>query len=140
MSKSSPPLLQSPLILLRIFRNLSLEDLDSCMRVCRSWNLLITKADRGLWQTLARAEVPESALHDKELFSSSMTYREKLRAFRHAFNPLDASRNTYIRTNGFTVHRQPIAQSTDGIRGKIGHMSGCAAYKIRWKGPLGTVR
>ena len=26
-------------------------------------------------------------------------------------------RNNYLRNNGFTVHRNPVAQSTDGIRG-----------------------
>ncbi|PIO70180.1 hypothetical protein TELCIR_07974, partial [Teladorsagia circumcincta] len=47
--------------------------------------------------------------------------------------------NNYVRANGFTVHRQPVAQSTDGIRGKIGVSQGVHAFDITWEGPLGTV-
>lgn len=86
---------------------------------------------------MAKKEIPESGLNDGELFSKSMSYKNRLRAFRFAFNPQDSSRHTFIRTNGFTVHRQPIAQSTDGIRGKIGVTSGVHSFQIAWKGPLG---
>ncbi|KAK6022167.1 50S ribosomal protein L3 [Ostertagia ostertagi] len=52
---------------------------------------------------------------------------------------VDILRNNYVRANGFTVHRQPVAQSTDGIRGKIGVSQGVHAFDITWEGPLGTV-
>lgn len=42
-----------------------------------------------------------------------------------------------MRTNGFTMHRQPVAQSTDGIRGKIGVSTGIHVFEITWEGPLG---
>lgn len=90
-----------------------------------------------MWLPLAKNEIPECGLNDSELFSKSTSYKNRLRAFRFAFNPQDASRNTFIRTNGFTVHRQPIAQSTDAIRGKIGVSSGVHSFQITWKGPLG---
>lgn len=35
--------------------------------------------------------------------------------------------------------RNPVAQSTDGCRGKIGFKSGRHAWEIIWEGPLGTV-
>lgn len=52
---------------------------------------------------------------------------------------IDCSRNVYVKKNGFTLHRNPIAQSTDGARGKIGFSEGRHAWEIWWEGPLGTV-
>ena len=49
------------------------------------------------------------------------------------------SRNIYIKSNGFTLHRNPVAQSTDGARGKFGFARGRHAWEIIWEGPLGTV-
>lgn len=126
-------------VLLPIFKNLSLADINSCLRVCRQWNTIIETSDRELWQSFARHEVPEQGLHDGELFPKGTSFKHRLRAFRFAWNPQDSSRNNFLRTNGFTVHRQPIAQSTDAIRGKLGVSSGVHAYHICWKGPLGTV-
>lgn len=48
-------------------------------------------------------------------------------------------RNAYIKTNGFTMHRNPIAQSTDGVRAKHGFNSGRHCWEVWWDGPLGTV-
>lgn len=35
--------------------------------------------------------------------------------------------------------RNPVAQSTDGARGKIGFRQGRHAWEVIWEGPLGTV-
>jgi len=48
------------------------------------------------------------------------------------------SRNNYVLNNGFSVHRHPVAQSTDGIRSKKGVSSGIHAWDLVWEGPLGT--
>lgn len=37
------------------------------------------------------------------------------------------------------VRRNPVAQSTDGSRGKIGFRQGRHAWEVMWEGPLGTV-
>lgn len=37
------------------------------------------------------------------------------------------------------MHRNPIAQSTDGARTKIGFSEGRHAWEVWWEGPLGTV-
>ena len=66
----------------------------------------------------------QEALQSSELLSSLPTYKSKLRAFCHAWNPEDCSKNIYIKSNGFTLHRNPVAQSTDGARGKIGFRTG----------------
>ncbi|CAH2246474.1 F-box SPRY domain-containing 1 [Pelobates cultripes] len=63
----------------------------------------------------------------------------KVRAFQHGFSSSDCSRNVYIKKNGFTLHRNPIAQSTDGARTKIGFSEGRHAWEVWWEGPLGTV-
>ncbi|EPB72072.1 ribosomal protein L3 [Ancylostoma ceylanicum] len=95
--------------------------------------------DSTVWRTLAQRKVSESALADPYLLSELTSYKKKLRAFYYAWNPNDVSKNNYVRANGFTVHRQPVAQSTDGVRGKIGVSQGVHAFDITWEGPLGTV-
>ncbi|KAG7259562.1 hypothetical protein CRUP_027138 [Coryphaenoides rupestris] len=62
-----------------------------------------------------------------------------LKSYQHALSTHDCSRNVYVKKNGFTLHRNPIAQSTDGARGKIGFSEGRHAWEIWWEGPLGTV-
>jgi len=74
-----------------------------------------------------------------DLLLSVPTYKAKLRAFYHAWNPLDSSRHIYIKPNAFTLHRNPVAQSTDGARAKIGFEAGRHVWEIMWEGPLGTV-
>ncbi|KHJ93906.1 DNA-directed RNA polymerase II subunit RPB2 family protein [Oesophagostomum dentatum] len=95
--------------------------------------------DSTVWRSLAQKMVSESALADPYLLSELTSYKKKLRAFYYAWNPNDVSKNNYVRANGFTVHRQPVAQSTDGVRGKIGVSQGVHAFDITWEGPLGTV-
>lgn len=41
-----------------------------------------------------------------------------------------------VRSHNF---RNPVAQSTDGSRGKIGFRQGRHAWEVMWEGPLGTV-
>jgi F-box protein 45 len=45
----------------------------------------------------------------------------------------------YLSMRKFTVHRNPVAQSTDGARGKIGFKAGRHCWEVWWEGPLGTV-
>lgn len=37
------------------------------------------------------------------------------------------------------TYRNPVAQSTDACRGKIGFKQGRHAWEVIWEGPLGTV-
>jgi len=125
-------------ILAHIFSYLSVPDLACCAQICRHWNLVFEHYDLDIWSHHVKKEVPSSALSDHSLFSNLQNCKEKLRAFRFAWNPLDCSRNTFVRTNCFTAQRQPVAQSTDGIRGKIGVSQGIHCWEIIWEGPLGT--
>ncbi|NXY50561.1 FBSP1 protein, partial [Ceuthmochares aereus] len=63
----------------------------------------------------------------------------QVRAFHHAFPPHDCSRNVYIKKNGPPLHRNPIAQSTDGAPPQIGFSEGRHAWEVPPQGPLGTV-
>lgn len=65
-----------------------------------------------------------------DLLLSVPSYKAKLRAFYHAWNPLDSSRHIYIKPNAFTLHRNPVAQSTDGARAKIGFECGRHIWEI----------
>ncbi|KAI3422477.1 hypothetical protein GPALN_012985 [Globodera pallida] len=125
-------------VLVHIFEHLNVAELCAVGRVCRSWKCVVDTNDLELWAYHARSQLPESALSDPYLFTHVASHKDMLRAFKHAWNPLDCSRNAFVRTNGFTVHRQPIAQSTDGIRGKVGVTGGAHCWEFCWEGPLGT--
>ncbi len=57
-------------------------------------------------------------------------------AQRYAWNPHDRSSNLFVKPDDpFTFHRHPVAQSTDGARGKGGFSSGLHIWEIRWPRP-----
>lgn len=52
---------------------------------------------------------------------------------KHGWNPDDKSPNIVIfDSDELTLYRQPVAQSTDCIRGKVGYESGLHVFDIRW--------
>ncbi len=98
-------------------------------KVYEVWFQILTEFERGF-------------LIPKHLFTIAVVSVHRppqLKAFQHALSSHDCSRNVYVKKNGFTLHRNPIAQSTDGARGKIGFSEGRHAWEIWWEGPLGTV-
>ncbi|CEF60962.1 SOCS protein, C-terminal domain and B30.2/SPRY domain and SPla/RYanodine receptor SPRY domain and Concanavalin A-like lectin/glucanases superfamily domain and SPla/RYanodine receptor subgroup domain-containing protein [Strongyloides ratti] len=51
----------------------------------------------------------------------------------HAWNPNDRSLNIFVKEDDpLTLHRNPVAQSTDCIRGKVGYKKGFHVWKITW--------
>lgn len=80
---------------------------------------ILNDEDNDVWRLHCVRKLAEEVL-SSDLLSSTPTYKAKLKAFYHAWNPEDCSRNIYVKPNGFTIHRNPVAQSTDGVRGKIG--------------------
>lgn len=121
-----------------IFSYLEIHDLRQCALVCKSWNRYLKDENNEVWRMHCMNLLAEEALKS-DLLSSVPTYMAKLRAFYHAWNSQDCSRNVYIKANGFTLHRNPVAQSTDGARSKLGFSEGRHAWEIVWEGPLGTV-
>ncbi|KAG9343151.1 hypothetical protein JZ751_014124 [Albula glossodonta] len=52
---------------------------------------------------------------------------------RHSWNPDDRSLNVFVKDDDqLTFHRHPVAQSTDCIRGRVGHTRGLHAWRIQW--------
>lgn len=52
---------------------------------------------------------------------------------RHSWNPDDRSLNIYVKEDDrLTLHRHPVAQSTDCIRGKVGFANGFHVWQICW--------
>lgn len=94
--------------------------------------------DSYLWQIQCNKLVPAAVL-SSEILSSVKTYKGKVEAFAHSWNPNDCSKHIFVKSDGFTLHRNPIAQSTDAIRGKIGFQYGRHVWEIKWESPLGTV-
>ena len=43
---------------------------------------------------------------NSDILSALPTYKEKLRAFYHAWNPDDCSRNIYVKPDSFTLQRR----------------------------------
>ncbi|VDP23694.1 unnamed protein product [Soboliphyme baturini] len=51
----------------------------------------------------------------------------------HSWNPDDRSFNIFIKEEDkLTFHRHPVAQSTDGIRSKIGYTRGFHVFEMTW--------
>lgn len=121
-----------------IFSYLDISDLRNCSLVCKNWYRYLNDENNDVWRLHCVRKLAEEALKS-DILSNVPTYKAKLRAFYHAWNPNDCSRNIYVKANGFTIHRNPVAQSTDGARGKIGFKTGRHCWEVWWEGPLGTV-
>lgn len=120
-------------------RPLELSELRNCALVCKHWyRCLHGDENSEVWRSLCARSLAEEALRT-DILCNLPSYKAKVRAFQHAFSTNDCSRNVYIKKNGFTLHRNPIAQSTDGARTKIGFSEGRHAWEVWWEGPLGTV-
>ncbi|XP_076826447.1 F-box/SPRY domain-containing protein 1 [Brachyhypopomus gauderio] len=125
-------------VLEHIFSYLELADLTKCSLVCWHWNGCLSDENSEVWRSLCARSVSEEALRS-DILCNIPTFKGKLKSLQHALSTHDCSRNVYVKKNGFTLHRNPIAQSTDGARGKIGFTEGRHAWEIWWEGPLGTV-
>lgn len=90
-----------------IFSYLDLHTLRNCSLVCKRWNRFLNDENNDAWRMHCIRKLAQEAL-SSDLLSSVPTYKSKLRAFYHAWNPNDCSRNVYIRPNGFTMHRQNL--------------------------------
>ena len=121
-----------------LFADLNIDDLRNCSLVCKNWYKYLNGENNDVWRMHCVRKLAEEALQSDMLINAP-TYKAKLRAFFHSWNPNDCSRNICIKSDGFTIHRNPVAQSTDGARGKIGFRSGRHCWEIWWQGPLGTV-
>lgn len=52
---------------------------------------------------------------------------------KHAWNPQDRSLNIFVKEDDpLTLHRHPVAQSTDCARGKVGYSRGFHVWQLTW--------
>ena len=121
-----------------LFSFLDINELRNCSLVCKNWCKFLHDENNDVWRLHCIRKLADEALKS-DVLSDVTTYKAKLRSFYHAWNPTDCSRNVYIKSNAFTLHRNPVAQSTDGARGKIGFRTGRHCWEVWWEGPLGTV-
>lgn len=126
------------LVLDIIFSNLELPDLLSCMLVCQNWYRVLNSSRAEPWKLMCWRKIPKELLKS-ELLSQLITPKAKLRALYHAWNPDDCSMHIVVKQNGFTLHRNPVAQSTDMARTKIGYNHGKHVWEVTWTGPLGNI-
>jgi F-box protein 45 len=127
------------LVLEHIFSFLDIKDLWNCSLVCKKWyHHLNDENNNDVWRMHCMRKLAKEALKS-DVLSSLTTYKAKLRALYHAWNPNDCSDYIYVKEDEFTIHRHPQAQSTDGVRGKVGFRSGRHCWEIWWNSPLGTV-
>ncbi|XP_022181860.1 F-box/SPRY domain-containing protein 1-like [Myzus persicae] len=138
MDVSDTPQFLPDLVFDMIFSNLELPDLFSCMLVCRNWSRAINDDNVELWKLICRRKMPEQLLKS-ELLSQLHNPKAKLRALYHSWNPDDCSLHIFVKQNGFTLHRHPVAECTDLARTKIGYNNGKHVWEITWTEPLGTV-
>lgn len=107
-----------------VFTYLELRDLRTCSLVCKvrtyfilsfsrthllchleqNWYRYLNDENNDVWRMHCIRKLSEEALKS-DLLSSVPTYKAKLRAFAHAWNMFDCSRNVYVKPNGFTLHR-----------------------------------
>ena len=121
-------------ILEEIFSYISVHDLRRCEKVCRKWRHFISDGQANFW--LKRFEnMGKEQFRISPLLRDLPSYRAKVEAFVCAWNPDDKSPNIYIKEDALTLHRNPVAQSTDAIRGKVGFTSGVHYWVVVFQGP-----
>ena len=108
-------------------------DLVRCSMVCKRWRIILNR-DSALWKQALHNEAPEEFITDK-LIQSIKSPKAKLMAYLYAWSDKDRSNNIELKPNKLTLHRKPVAQSTDGIRGKRGFTRGQHYWNIIWHGP-----
>lgn len=121
-------------VLFHIFSFLSsVRDLCRCSRVCRKWQEALAE-ESPVWKHVMENSALRHFLRSP-LIENLTGSKAKLVAFDNAWNRHDCSRNISLLDNGLTLHRDPVAQSTDAIRGKCGYLRGQHYWTVTWHKP-----
>ncbi len=122
-------------IIYHIFSYLSTaKDLCICCMVCKRWKQALDEDSNDIWSLIFEKTAPLPFRQD-ELILRLQGDRSKLIAFENSWNKYDCSPNIYLRDNELTLHRNPVSQSTDAIRGKQGYLYGEHYWTITWHRP-----
>lgn len=123
-------------VLLHVFSFLSsARDLCGCSMVCKRWRDAL---DEGAQSPVWKQALENSALSSflaSSLIRNLTKDKAKLVAFENAWNGGDCSPNISLLGNDLTLHRNPVALSTDAIRGKCGYLRGQHYWTITWHKP-----
>lgn len=131
------PVVVLPLqVLFHVFSFLSsAKDLCRCSRVCKRWHLALNeKEDSPVWKQMLSKPSLTSFLSSKAI-KALLGDKAKAIALENAWNEDDCSPNIKILKNQLTLHRDPIAQSTDAIRGKCAYVCGQHYWTVEWHKP-----
>lgn len=109
------------------------QDLFRCSLVCKKWRALLDSSS-DVWKYALAHEVPKEFSSDK-LIEELESPKAKLVAYLCSWSEIDHSKNIKLKENKLTLHREPIAQSTDAIRGKRGFYHGQHYWTVIWHGP-----
>ena len=121
-------------VLERIFIYTSFKDLIRCSMVCKKWYSLLSDEDSIIWRAKFEDAGTRHFRNSKHL-SELQTFRSKALAYECAWNGQDASKNIYIKDDCLTLHRKPVAQSSDGVRGKTRFLRGQHYFVVIFQGP-----
>ena len=88
----------------------SLRDVLQTMLVCKKWYYALSDDRSEIWAIFAGRRLSKAVLKSPVLYSLP-SYKAKLRALSYAWDAAECSRNIFIKPNGFTLHRNPVAQS-----------------------------
>ena len=120
-------------VLLHIFSFLSTKDLCYCSMVCRKWHDSLDEESPVWEQALENPAL--SGFLASPLILNLTRNKAKLVAFENGWNGRDCSHNIFLLGNNLTLHRNPVAQSTDAIRGKCGYLRGQHYWTVTWHKP-----
>ena len=122
-------------VLLRVFSYLpTFRDLVRCSMVCKKWRDLL-ESENHPWELALSNEAPRDFITDKLGLVQHLKPKARFLAFLCAWNDEDRSNNIEIKANRLTLHRRPVAQSTDAIRGRRGFSHGQHYWLVVWHGP-----
>ena len=122
-----------------IFSYVDAETLFKCTKVCKRWSEVLEPGDSKVWKSRFRAMELD---HDKfyEFTTSKLldllpNAKAKVRAYLCAWSEEDCSETMYIKEDYLTLHRNPVAKSTDSVRSKAGFTYGRHYFVITFHGP-----
>ena len=122
-------------VLVVVFSYLSdYADLFRCSAVCKKWKNLLD-SNGYVWKQAVSNGVPRAFTNDPLVQELLESPKAQLVAYLNAWSENDHSNTIKIKCNKLTLHRNPIAQSTDAIRGKRGFSHGLHYWVVIWHGP-----
>lgn len=89
------------------------------------------------WERRCRQLMTQGALQT-DMMRGLDGWRGKLRGVLGGWSRKNCSENAYLLDDQMTAHRIPMINQTDGVRGKLGVMSGKHAWDLKVNGPTGT--